>query len=57
VKISAYMNSSQASRNANMIAAKIPGRAAGRITQNSAPSRLVPSIRAASSSSTGIVRK
>ena len=54
--MSAYMNSSQASRNANMIAAKIPGRAAGSTTRNSAPSRAAPAMRAAATTASRGVR-
>src|SRR5690242_2271104 len=53
VKISEYRNSSQQSRNANSPVAITPGLASGRITRNSAPSRVQPSTRAASSSSRG----
>jgi hypothetical protein len=57
VKISAYRNSSHAMRKANSIVDSRPGRASGRTTRNSAPMRVQPSIRAASSSSRGMVWK
>ena len=55
--VRATTNSFQAAMKVKIVAVTMPGSASGSVTRRSTPSRVAPSMAAASSSSTGMVEK